>query len=603
MPEASSSSAAMPAGWRPAPPQILALAWIGLLAAVFYIYGRWAIDDYYTKAIPHYDSVGLYIKYFKLLDLIRAEGLGAALATMTGDSLSPLQVMFTILFSPVLEKSMASFHLYNTLCLLPALLSMYYCARSLRLTRGIALLFAATLLAPGGLYWWDMGVFDLRRDTGTLFLLTATLFGLIAYFRGEFPSERARTVMGVCAGVSAGLCLLSRDTAFGFLFGVAVLPALLLWLWAFWRKSILANTRDLAAPLAGFVPGLLVWLFFLQGVLDRIFDPYLFYGAGNPPLATLQQNAILPLFLLTDLFEPYVWLKGTFATSTILGLLALTAAIGAVASLIRTGSDEDSSSFGAKASSSIALLGISAVVLIYVSVFLAFVVGWQPLEGQPLLVTAAPYYYALPAFYCIVLALLVLLPRNQGTVVQALVAVLGFAVITAGLSTRSQTRKPEYPEWFTQMHLDVGRVLATVPDLPVVAELSDTLRLPAVQLLAIQNGGREPQRLRFTYAERSLDFAVAGPEDPSENAAFEKTIIEAVLCQSDFVLVETDINRYKDPGSAKYLNSQGAAMVQEITSALPQSGRTRYGPVGEPPMFELIDNRTRSACQSGAQSG
>lgn len=581
-------------------PTVLAALAMMTFVLVFYLYGRWAITDYYLHAIPHYDSVGLYLKYFNILDVIRDRGVIAAFPFAFGDALSPLQSVFTIVFSPVLEKSMSSFHLYNTLCLIPALFGMYAAARAYKCTTGIALLFTYTILIPGGLYYWDLGVFDLRRDAGMYFLLTGALFFLLAYFGGTIDAQRSRLAVGICAGLSAGLCLLSRDSAFGFLFGVALLPAAAIWIANFWRKSAKSNFLDLIAPVASFVPFILIWGFFVDSILGRILNPYLYYGANNPAAQTLSENMLLPFFLLTDQFHSYYWLKSEHQT-----LIIMTAFAAVVLAVMVFGRRRDTFAYianrsGAKSSrfEIVSLLATLIFIMIYVQWFLAFIVGWQPLSSSGIIITSAPYYPALIAFLVLGLLCLRFAPKLIRMRGQIAATICGFAIIAVGMHTRSQTRKPVYGDWFVETHEKIGALLNGGDRAMVVAAMAEDVRIPAVQLYAVQRGAIEPERLFFDFDGLRHDFNVSGPADETENGAFEAAMESAILCKADFIVTSTNLDLYRRTESPIYLHSNGADLVQRIATKLENAPQTILGEGPSQPYFRVTDNRERNACNA-----
>lgn len=576
-----------------------------LLILAFYAYGRWAIANYYDDAIPHYDSVGAYLRYFTVLDAVHQYGLIPAIPYAFADALSPLQSIFTLAFSPFLSKSMSSFHLYNTLCFFPAVFGMYVAARSYRCTPGTSLLFVCLLLVPGGMYYWDLGVFDLRRDPGFYFLMIGAVFFAIAYFAGEAPTKRRRLAYGICTGVSAGLCLLSRDSAFSFVFGVIVLPAVGMWAINFRRKSVRDNFLDLIPVIASFIPFVLIWGLFVDSMLDRVLNPYLFYGAGNDGMTTLVDNIAITFFLITDLGHSYYWVSSKLETFKILvGFAALVAGIYFLSRKTPQTEIEPQPPQLSATSRTVTLVSISAFIFIYVHLFLSLIVGWNSAKSNSILVVSAPYYPSMAAFLVIGLLVVSFLPRTQRIRVQVGSALLALILVVVGMHTRSQTRKPAYPDWFVEAHEQVGQMLANAGGKPfVVAELASDFRTPAVQLYAVQNGAQPPQRLFYQFDGRGHDFFVAGPADPAKNAGFEAAIEEAVLCRADFILTYADISRYQVEGSAIYLESSGTDVINRITGQLEDAPKTFFGDNPQAPFFRVIDNRARSACETANQAG
>lgn len=570
-----------------------------LLILVFYGYGRWVIADYYDAAIPHYDSVGAYLRYFIVLDAVHQHGLVPAIPYAFADALSPLQSIFTLAFSPFLSKSMSSFHLYNTLCFIPAVFGMYAAARAYRCTAGTSVLFACLLLVPGGMYYWDLGVFDLRRDPGTYFLLVGALFFAIAYFAGEAPTPRRRLAYGICTGVTAGLCLLSRDSAFGFLFGVVVLPAIGMWLANFRRKTVRDNLFDLIPVIVSFIPFVFIWGLFVDSILGRILNPYLYYGAGNDGPTTLVDNVAVTLFLITDLGHSFFWMSSKWETVKIMaGFAALVAGIYFLSRNTPAAKPEPQPRQLSATSRTVTLVSITVFIVLYVHFFLAFVVGWLSVNSRSILEVAAPYYPSMAAFLVAGLLGLTFLPRSQRMRVQIGSALLALTLVVVGMHTRSQTRKPNYPDWFVSAHEQVGQMLANSGTPYVVAEMASDFRMPAVQLYAVQSGAKPPQRLFYQFDGRGHDFFVAGPADPAMNAGFEAAMEEAVLCRADFILTFADMSRYQIEGAAIYLESSGTEVVNRITGKLEEAPKTFYGETPENPLFRVIDNRARSACET-----
>ena len=576
-----------------------------LLILAFYAYGRWAIANYYDAAIPHYDSVGAYLRYFTVLDAVHQYGLIPAIPYAFADALSPLQSIFTLAFSPFLSKSMSSFHLYNTLCFIPAVFGMYAAARSYRCSAGTSLLFVCLLLVPGGLYYWDLGVFDLRRDPGTYFLLIGALFFTIAYFAGEAPTKRRRVAYGVCAGATTGLCLLSRDSAFGFIFGVIVLPAIGMWLANFRRKPVRENFIDLVPVFASFIPFVFIWGLFVDSMLNRVLNPYLFYGAGNDGQTTLVDNAAITFFLITDLGHSYYWVSSKLETFKI--MVGFAALLAGIYFLSRKTPQTDARPLPPQLSvksRTVTLVSISIFIVLYVNIFLAFVVGWMSVKTRSILEVAAPYYPSMAAFLVGGLLVLTFLPKTQRIRIQVASALLALTLVVVGMHTRSQTRKPNYPDWFVTAHEEVGQMLSDTTGEPyIVAEMANDFRMPAVQLYAVQNGAKPPERLFYQFDGRWHDFAVAGPEDPAMNAGFEAAMEEAVLCRADYILTFADLDNYRLEGRAVYLQSNGADVMNRIATKLEDAPKTFFGDNPQAPFFRVIDNRARSACETANQAG
>lgn len=576
-----------------------------LLIVIFYGYGRWAIANYYDAAIPHYDSVGAYLRYFTVLDAVHQYGVIPAIPYAFADALSPLQSIFTLAFSPFLSKSMSSFHLYNTLCFIPAVFGMYAAARSYRCSAGTSVLFTCLLLLPGGMYYWDLGVFDLRRDPGTYFLLVGALFFAIAYFAGDAPSKRRRLAYGISTGVTAGLCLLSRDSAFGLLLGVVIAPAVGMWAINFRRKTVAENFIDLIPVFAAFIPFVFIWGLFVDSMLNRILNPYLFYGAGNDGKTTLVDNAAITFFLITDLGHSYYWLGSKWETVKLMvGFVVIIAGIFFLSRKTPQERHEPQPVSLSATSRSVTLVSIAVFIVLYVNLFLAFAVGWLSVKVRSILEVSAPYYPSMAAFLVICLLGLTFLPRSQRLRVQIISAVLALALISVGMHTRSQTRKPNYPDWFVAAHEGVGQMLANSGGEPyIVAEMANDFRMPAVQLYAVQSGAKPPERLFFHFDGRMHDFNVAGPADPAMNAGFEAAMEEAVLCRADYILTFADLDNYRRPDRSVYLQSFGADVMNRIATKLEAAPKTFYGETPEAPLFRVIDNRAKSACESVEQTG
>jgi hypothetical protein len=580
--------------------RVYLLALLGIVIGLYAV-GYVLLTDYYAAAIPHYDSVGGYIRAFEILNLAENSGYRPAVEYAARFHQSITQSFFAALFSPVLVKTPASFHLYNTLTTAVALAALFAFGRGAGMGGFGAACLALVFFLPDGLYWWSLGLFDYRRDPGFLGLLTGGYFLILAYLTGAWPA-RKRLWMGIASGAVMGLALISRDTGPPFVFGVAVLPALAIWLTL--RKSLpLREWLSLpAGPLSGFLPFAAIYLWASAAMLSRIGDPLTMYGVGGDRMGSFFGNILSTLRLVTgypairgslvepspaDLGLPYFTLTGI--------LLAALAII--IAILWRAGQIETAARGPVNRAARVAALLGGIWIIAFVHLFLSLAVNWR--AGQSFVVTVAPYYPSLIGVYSIAAGLaLTARVKARAPLRAGLFIALG-AVVLASMYGRADSRRPHYPDWIRPMHETVASLRSAGGGQAAIAELwHDDLKLPAVAFYAAQRRTLAPRRVFYQLDGKTYDFHIGTPKGEAARQALARAMERAARCQADYIVVSPTLAGYRQKGNPVFLYRYGGGFVEAILEDLKGRrvhifGQDRTYPVA------ILDNRDRLACPDG----
>lgn len=575
--------------------QLVSLAVLGFFLILFYASGHALISAHYQSHPAHYDSVGAYYVGFLILDSVSTNGFMDALSSIAPQhiALSPLQTYFAWLLSPILSKSEASFHLYNTLWLGWAFGAIVLFGHRIGMRPQFAALLCLFILLPDALYWWQLGVFDYRRDPACLFLLTGSFFLMLGYFTGP-GSGKYRQACGILLGLSTGLTLLSRDTAFGFVFGVIVIPSAFFLIRTLlsdgWRTAL----QDLVWPLMGGILPAAIWVGSLPKMLDRIMDPFMFNGAGINPFLSFIANLPQPLM---------VW-AFPFATenNTPWVLTLLLAILGAGIFFLWRRGDVMRRELAIPNSDIYQIIAVSVWAGVYVHLFLSFIVKWNIAANMGPLVSMAPYYYSMVAGYGIIAAgLLFLHIRGTEFFVNAGLVVCAVLILGAGI-LRAEGREWPFLPWKMEAYNYTAELPGRDGKPAMIAELWREPVMLAVNVAARKKHLPEVNRMFFEYNGVTMDTFVGAPKEEEE--AVKAAMKEAVFCTADFIIMTTDIAHYQKP-SQILLFRDGRGMIEDIMKKLKKVPRRLFAPQGtefvpngnedNAPIL-IVDNRERLGC-------
>lgn len=581
-------------------PRIFLIALLAVLVG-FYALGQFLLTNYYASSIPHYDSVGGYTIGFETLNISRSQGYWAGILHALQYRLSIAQSFFAAIFSPILSKTPASFHLYNTICVAVALLGMFAFGRGARMTAFGAACLALVFFLPDGLYWWSLGLFDYRRDPGFLGLLTGSYFLILTYLTGDWTRMKRRW-LGFASGMAMGLALLSRDSAPPYLLGVVAIPAFVIWLTA--KKSLPLQDwlRVPVGPLCAFTPFALAYGLASPAMMRRMGDQLTMFGIGGSRwdsfLGNMSSTAKLivgyPAFSQSLTKPPPVATGLPYYVMTVVIVLVLLIAVGA---LWRTGKiqapTKDTAGLGLTSAAKTSILAGFWIIL-FVHLFLSFIVSWRP--NQPLIVTIAPYYSSLIGVYSIIAGLSLMAKFRGGWEWRGGLFLTFCMFVFLSMYLRAETRKPLYPEWSLPMHRAIASLRNRTGRPPTIAELwHDDVRVPAVIYLAVQKGVAPPKRAFFRFDGHTYDFYIAAPQGEKDRARLRRSMDHAARCEADFIIATTNLSAYARKSSLIFLYGSGRKFIAKILSDLNSriihvfAKETRY-PIA------ILDNRDRIAC-------
>ena len=408
---------------------------------------------------------------------------------------------------------------------------------------------------------------------------------MLGYFLGA-RDGRGYRLSGVLFGGSVGLTLISRDTAFGFVFGVVLLPALFFWIQAGLRDSWKKAMADLVWPLVGVAPLALLWFGSLSHILARILNPFVFNGGGVGAFVSFTDNAsnlykVWAANAIND--NAYPWTFAILVLALCAGMFVLSrqpvypaAHIVSKAVVKKT-----------------AVTGLWS--MLYVHLFLSFVVQWNTQEGIGEIASMAPYYYSLTGGYVLLAAGIMLLHvRGTNLFANVMLGVACVGILASGF-LRAEGRKIELPQWQVDAHKFAAGLTAKNGEPAVFAPLWFDLNLPAIGLMALKQDLPAPRRILVKFDGTVLDMSVGAPASDDVKRRMKDAMKQTVLCESDYVIATTTLDAYERKMHASYLYSEGRALVEEVNEALANVPHHVFGPDAFYPI-DIIDNRDRVAC-------
>lgn len=552
------------------------------------------VHAFYNANDPHYDSVGTLTYGFRIIESYGRGGYsGAASFVSENGALSALsltQAWFAWLFAPILERTPESLQLYNTLATACALIAIYIWAAGAGVNRLLRLPLAFIYFLPDGLWWWDFGLLDYRRDAGMLGFLTGAFFLLLTLYSGGW-TPRGRRRVSLLLGVFAGLTLVSRDSAPAYLFGLVLAPCLVLVAMdAVRNRWSHAAGRILPAAL-GFAP--FVALFASQwDTMSERFDPLIGYARGAAgALTSLVDNGTVVGEMMWGTGRDIGFTKAPWLT--IAGVAVVAGAMGWLWAAGRLRPTRTPAPPGALVGPAglAAVTGIWAIV--WVHGFLSLVVKWPP--SLPFFELVPPFLPAVIGWVALLAAACVSFRFRSSDAGRAAVA----AVVCVGVLGLSQLRILERtystPQEVKAAHRAVSKLTSTGGSPPVFGEAwFDGLKIPVLAYRAAQAGVPPPQRITFEFENGVYDTAIGTPDTPARRDAMFAAMDRALRCKADFVIATTHLESYEQPGAGPAILHFGRPMVQRLLRDLPRAA----GPFKlEGLEVVVLDNRARRTCK------
>ena len=587
---------------------------VACFVTVFHIVGTALVRYYYGYHIAHYDSVGGLIQGVQTLQAYHDHGYLAGLAS--GWEKAPLSItqnMFAALLAPYLDPDPQGLQLYNTLAFAVAATSMMVLLRRFGAGIPAIMLGMAALLLGDALYWWDLGVFDFRRDFAMYCLISSMLMLGGAYLAG--PQKLSGEIrLGLAFGVITGLTLICRDSAPLLMMGVAIVPLAVFWAYGGLRDGWMPQLRKAIWPLVGFVPFAIVFFLKLSQLLDRVANPLVMFGIDADGPNTLISNArripdaLLGLFAYP--FNNTPWISSALVLLMIAGLGYLCfrswrgsrAAAPADAPALETAAPEtpvatDDEAAAARARTRILwfLLGAAIWVPTFLHIFFAGILKWA--ADQPPIVAMAPYLLTLAGVSLAIAAGIIFSSRQFSTRTGKAIAFALVAAIALAAPARALSRLIGYPPGTYEAHVDLARLSSNTGGPAVVATLTDRselMRTPAIQLMALQRGLPMLQQLRVqTHEGESLDFQIGIPDDLTLRASILDAMDKALRCNADYIVASREPGFYAREGDRLLIYAHGAEMIGEIVADL--SDHVVRALDAENTTV-LMDNRQRTTC-------
>jgi len=569
------------------------LAVILLVLCVFHVASVRFVREFYAVNLPHYDSVGSLSIGYRILNAYAAGGSTGAFAAMLADrasfALSMTQSGFAALFAPVLDRTPESFQLYNTIAVGWALVALYAFARGQHYGFGTAVAFSFMFFLPDGLWWWDFGLLDYRRDPATFAFLTAAFFFLLAGYLGDFSDRTRRGVFALC-GLASGLTLLSRDSAPLFVIGTVVVPAAVLLALDVRRHGLRPALRTVAPALLAGLPFAVVLAINAGIVTARLADPLIGFGGGGNRRLALKANAPVTLELMRGTWRN-LYYHAPGASVTVFGWLA--AAFAGLAWLRVFRHAEPSAGPRGRLPRTTAVLLIAGVwCIVWVHLFLSLYVGWRP--ELPFTALAPPYLPALIGVYALGAAFMGRFAMSGGVLARSALVAASAAGILAAMQLRIDARTYDTPKVMVDANREVGQLTRPDGTRIQIAELwFDTLKVPMIDNYALQRGHRGPSRVRF--GEQSYDTAIAAPPDAARRDALLAALERAIRCDADYVVATTDLSQYDRADETLMIFRYGRPLVERLLADL-KVVRGPYVVPGTPDVV-VLDNTSRATCR------
>lgn len=522
-----------------------------IITAGFHGVAYFALRHYYATHLPHYDSVGSYMMAYRLLALFHHAGLASALHEALHFSLSQTQALFTVIFAPVLSPSPASLQLYNSLCIGVMALAMADLAGRFQLSLWKTAAFLLMIIVPDTFWWWQGGLLDWQRDPSFLCLLTAAVLLFCSHMLEPTP------LRGIALGVTAGLTLLSRDSAPLYLLAIFSGP-LVLRLALLFRRTFPADSwLALLPPALAAAPFLLHYAAFqLEGTLARLGNTYVAFAAGASFLESVRGTAMVPVYLL--LGPP-----GNFGSTLSLNETAFGIAAGTLLLLmvIRRLSFRDVLS---RQSALVLFAGLWTYLS--VSLLLHLYVGIRPFSFNSV---KHPFYPTLIAFFCI--AFVAILTAEIRIRSWSLKAALSAAVLLGLLSVdvarveiKTPPPEPALVDGAHQMITAMGKTEGKI----VAALWHEGISYDVLRYYILQHGEQPPSKLHFNNeAGVQLDTEIGTPSSDRETAYLMDKLENRIYACADFALVGRNPSVYDNPKHPLMLYTHGRRMIARLLAS------------------------------------
>lgn len=574
-----------------------------VIVFAFHLFAVNEVRQFYDLNIPHYDSVGSLTFGYKILNAYRDGGYIAAFEFVAEHSasaaLSLTQAYFAALFSPVLRTTPESLQLYNTLGVAVALLGIQtFCLRA-GLSAAATICMLLLFFLPDGLWWWDFGLLDYRRDPGMFGFLVGAFFFLMALYARP-RTDRKAVAISSAFGLVAGLAAISRDSA--PLYVVAILggPAAALAFLDVHVYGIRHAAKRIAAAVTTAAPFALILLLWFPLIIGRLSDPLVAYGAGTDAWSSLIENATLELELIVGTNRQISYYDKPWLTAAAMGVLAVVLLGGLISACLRRRSQAWRVD-RPPARIVLILLASAAWIFLWQHLFLSLYVKWRP--DMPFTVVAPPYLPSLIGFYALLAALFCLLPRVMGRGVVGRVSAMFLISLTAlGIyvltDARVAARRYETPAWMYAANERIAQIVASRNRPAVFAELwFEGVKIPMITNRAVQMGTALPRRMRFLFDGHHYDTGIAAPEDAESRKRLLRAMDHAARCDADYIIVTTNLSRYSDETAPRLLFREGAAMVRTLVEESKGQAALQINAAQDPIL--VIDNTDRRLCHSG----
>ena len=565
---------------------------VACIACAFHFFGVAWVQHYYSKNIPHYDSIGTLTFAYKIIGSYNTGGYYSVLDFLSQQrpfvNLSPTQAGFAAIFAPILSPEPYSIQLYNSLAVLVAIAGMAIFARSIGASTLGASAFAMLFFIPDGLWWWDFGLLDYRRDAGMFGGLTGSVFLLLSLYLGAWSSKRTNLALAVTTGAVFGLTLLSRDSAMTYVIGLLGIPVMALVVIHSRLEGWGEALRRFAAICIGALPFALVWLWMFPGMIGRLLDPLIAYGAGGGALASLKAACLSMVHLVGGGYQ--AWLANWWGYAA----LSVAGAGGTAVLIARSWVTRPDNLPMFRSSARLVLVGMSLWILTWVLGFLAFYVGWR--ADQTFAAHAPPLLPGLIG--CYVLAAIIPMSfslRARAINTAALLAVPLTAILLAQSSVSAKMRSTP-PEVIEANHR-VAQIVKNGPNGVKFAELwFRVVRVPYLAYRAAQEGHAPPDRVSFARNGKGYDTRIAAPADPDLTSELLIAIDRTVRCTSTLVIVTPDLGAYEVRNSPLLLWRSGRPMIERLLQDLSDRVLATILVPQEYPIL-ILDNRDQKACR------
>jgi hypothetical protein len=554
----------------------------------FHLFAIYWINHFYALNLPHYDSVGTLTFAYRVLDAFNRGGYAGAFGFLGSQpasvALSATQAAFAAIFAPILSPTPSSIQLYNALAVAAAVSGMFIFARSVGASIAGATTFAIVFFLPDGLWWWDFGLLDYRRDAGMLGFLTCTIFLLLGLHLGSFEK---RSRLALATGAAAGLTLVSRDSSLIYVVGFIAAPTLALMALQWRVEGLRSAIFRLLWIVAGALTFLLFWIYWLGTTIGRLGDSLIAFGAGGDKWDSLAAGLRTSTRLLAGndiahlLALPATYVVGAVLIAAIMPAIVLAPRRSLVLPVSRP-------------TATLVLLATAAWMFAWLQFVLAFVVGWR--GNQAFSVHAPPYLPGLVSAYLVAAVAPLWLTIKLNRLRPAVLGVIGASVLL--VAQLSVANKMQYtPTEIRKANVGLAALTAASPGPPVFAELwFEILKVPVLAYTAAQQGRPLPQRVRFLYRGKAYDSVVAIPPDEASRAEVIDLLDNAVRCTADYIIVTTNLARYENAHSPLLLFRYGRTMVERILGDL-QGRAALTVEVPHNDQVTVLDNRDRKACK------